>query len=207
MSSLTISTLRSQYPGKSDKVIAQELLNKYSTMVAIVRYKNSKNASEFTNFGTCDSEAEIQGYFSSPYCHQTEMLIDQRSTPSNPTGIAQEITAAEIQEAFCDLCLEHMADEKSLTLNAGNNFYVCAECREFFCENCLKELPLSEGTHGVALCHICEKELIRALPGAYFKNQTPAFSTTPEEEAYKENVSSEIKTFFKKVKSIFNKEN
>jgi hypothetical protein len=171
MGSLTLSFLREHYPGKTDAEIAKILTEEDQTLVAVVRYKNDPEAEDFTNIGTCDSNEAVDGYYTSPYCHATEMLVDRRTAPANPQGDAHMITEDDILYTVCSQCME-FPDERSLTLHAGNDYYVCPYCRDFFCEHCVKTLPLSEGTHGVPLCPLCEAELIRALPGAFFKDRT-----------------------------------
>jgi hypothetical protein len=205
MSSLTISHYRHEYPNKSDHELAEIIANKYQDIVAIVRYKNSPDSKIFTNFGTCESSTQIQEYLSSPYCHDAELILNRIASVHNPKGDALEMTETDILLNFCDNCMEEMADKNSLTLNTGNNFYVCPYCRIFYCERCLPMLPLSKGSHGVALCSTCGEELIRALPGAFFKKQS-SLQDTQHLQTPIDNRSStspltslfqHIKTFFK----------
>lgn len=77
MGSLQLGHLRIKYPDESDAKIA-EIIAKDGGYIVIVRYKNTLSASDFTDFGTCVTEEEVQGYFSSPYCHDTEIVYDIR---------------------------------------------------------------------------------------------------------------------------------
>ena len=77
MGSLGLYNLRQEYPGKSDEEIARLLADKYG-YVAVVRYKNSPDSVDFTNLGCCGTQDKLDGYFSSPYCHHTEIVYDGR---------------------------------------------------------------------------------------------------------------------------------
>jgi len=77
MGSLDIN--RYEHPGKSDAEIA-EYMAKKSGYIAVVRYKKFRNSPEFTNFGTCQIMEELHGYLGSPFCHDTEIIYDGRST-------------------------------------------------------------------------------------------------------------------------------
>ena len=95
MSSLNIQTMRSEYPGKSDADAAKAFAQKHG-YIAIIRYKNSSSALDFTDIGTCQMEEEIQGYLRSPYCHDAEVIYDGRST-------ALHITEDLIIRGHCEL--------------------------------------------------------------------------------------------------------
>ena len=46
---------RKEYPGRSDAEIAK-MLAKKNAYIVVLRYKNSASASEFTDFGLCQSD-------------------------------------------------------------------------------------------------------------------------------------------------------
>ena len=159
---------REGYPGKSDAEIA-EIVAKQNGFIVIVRYKNSADAPEFTDFGTCQMEEEIQGYLSSPNCHEVEIIYDGRAT-------ALQITEDLILEGCCELCGKE-TNQKSLQLMAGNDFYICPECGLMFCDECYVRLPLTSSP-GYGTCPECRVEVQRALPG-FYGNQSGA----PDDEA------------------------
>ncbi len=161
MSSISID--RDKYPGKSDAEIAEEMAREYG-FIAVVRYKNSADASEFTNFGTCQMEEEIEGYLSSPYCHNSEIIYDGRAAALN-------ITEDLILNGNCELCGKE-ATRESLQLMAGNDFYICPECESMFCDECYPSLPLTTSP-GYGTCPECRVEVQRALPG-FYGNQSGA---------------------------------
>lgn len=121
MGSLGLYNLRKEYPGKSDEEIARLLADKYG-YVAVVRYKNSPDSSDFTNLGCCGTQDKLDGYFSSPYCHNTEIVYDGRQQ-------SLFITEALVRQAKCDLC-QKPTTEASLTLLGGDDYYVCS-CGRF----------------------------------------------------------------------------
>lgn len=79
MSSLTINKFRDY--GNSDEEIAR-VIGKANGFFAVLRYKNSQGASEFTNFGTCDNELEVNEYLTSSHCHEAE-IVYQGSVPKD----------------------------------------------------------------------------------------------------------------------------
>lgn len=155
MSSISIN--RDQYPGKSDEEIAEAIAKKYGYIV-IVRYKNSAGSPEFTNFGTCQTEDEIHGYLTSPYCHDVEVIYDGRTT-------ALRVTEEIILKGHCELCGKHTSQE-SLQLMAGNDFYICPKCGLMYCDGCYTRLPLTSSP-GYGTCPQCRVEVQRALAGFY----------------------------------------
>ena len=96
MSSIHID--REGHPGASDAEIAEALASQYG-YVAVVRYKNSPAAQEFTNFGTCQTEDEIRAYLSSPHCHDAELIYDGRSTALRVTDATSRTSARSIRRA------------------------------------------------------------------------------------------------------------
>lgn len=158
MGSLSLYSQRQEHPGKSDAEIAQLLADKYG-YVAVVRYKNSPGSNDYTNLGCCDSQAKLEGYFSSPYCHDTEIVYDSRQN-------SLYITAELIRNAKCDVC-QKPTTEASLTLLGGDDYYVCS-CGRFFCDRCyLTRLPLTNPAGGYGMCPHCRKEVKRAVIGVY----------------------------------------
>lgn len=156
MSSLSLYNLRTQYPDQSDEEIARTLAKKYN-YVAIVRYKNQPEGA-YTNFGCCDSQEKMDSYFSSPYCHDTEVILDNRNQ-------ALFITEELILKAKCELC-QKSTTPASLVLMGGDDYYVCA-CGRFFCDACYLRLPLTDPAGGYGMCPVCQKEVKRAVVGTY----------------------------------------
>lgn len=150
---------REAHPGKSDTEIAAAIATKYG-FIAVVRYKNSSTAREFTNFGTCQTEDELRGYLSSPYCHHAEVVYDGRST-------ALRVTEQLILKGSCELCGKR-ATRESLQVMAGNDFYICPKCGLMCCDACYVRLPLTSSP-GYGTCPKCRVEVQRALPGFYGK--------------------------------------
>ena len=158
MGSLGLYNLRKEYQRKSDEEIARLLADKYG-YVAVVRYKNSPDSSDFTNLGCCGTQDKLDGYFSSPYCHNTEIVYDGRQQ-------SLFITEALVRQAKCDLC-QKPTTEASLTLLGGDDYYVCS-CGRFFCDRCyLTRLPLTDPAGGYGMCPECRKEVKRAVVGVY----------------------------------------
>ena len=148
--------MRNDYPGKSDEEAAKAFAQKYG-YIAIVRYK-SHGAADFTNIGTCKMEAEIQGYLHSPYCGSPEIIYDGRSR-------AIRVTEERILKGSCASCGKRTTKE-SVTLMAGNDFYICPKCGLMVCDRCYVRLPLT-ASPGYGMCPECRVQVIRALPGLY----------------------------------------
>jgi hypothetical protein len=159
MGSQDIDAIRSNYPGKSDPEIAKALAEKYGH-IAIVRYKNSASSSDFTNIGTCRSEAEIRGYLTSPYCHAAEIIYDARAA-------LFPLNAAHVLKGHCEACRKSTTRE-SLRLGAGNDFYSCPKCGLLFCDGCYGRLPLTSSP-GYGMCPKCKVQVKRTLP-SFFVN-------------------------------------
>ena len=155
--------MHSKYPGKTDDEAAKDFAQK-NGYIAIVRYKNSESASDFTNIGTCQMEQEIQGYLTSPYCHEAEVIYDGRAT-------ALRITENLILKGHCELCNKQTTQD-SLQLGAGNDFYICPKCGLMFCDNCYVRLPLTSSP-GYGTCPKCTIEVQRAIKG-FFGSQSGA---------------------------------
>jgi ankyrin repeat protein len=75
------------------------------------------------------------------------------------------ITEELILNAKCKRCSK-AATKQTLTLYAGNDFYVCPECGVLFCDQCILTLPLT-GLPGYAKCPTCDVQLKRPVPGAF----------------------------------------
>ena len=160
MSSLRIDAQRARYPGMSDAEIAMTLAQEYGYIV-VVRYKNSPQADDFTDFGTCQSEEKVHEYFRSSYCHDVEIVYDGR------VG-ALRITAELILAGRCETCGKATTNE-SLTSMAGNDFYICPKCAAMFCDTCYTRLPISGGRSGYGMCPRCRVEVQRAIADFYGK--------------------------------------
>ena len=76
MGSRSISSWRRQWPdqtrGKTGAQVAAEMGRKEGYGV-VLRYKSSPGG-DYDTFGTCHNESMVAGYFSSEYCHDTEVL-------------------------------------------------------------------------------------------------------------------------------------
>lgn len=159
MGSQDISVIRKDYPGKSDQEIASTLAEKYS-YIAVVRYKNSRSLTDFSNIGTCSTEADILGYLTSPYCHDAELLYDARSA-------LFPINSAYVLDGHCATCFK-VTTRESLQLAAGNDFYFCPKCGLLFCDRCYVQLPLTSSP-GYGMCPTCKVQVKRTLPSFLLK--------------------------------------
>jgi hypothetical protein len=157
MGSLSIQTMRNECPGKPDDEAAKAF-SKKNGYIAIVRYKDSVSAPDFTNIGACKMEEEVNGYLSSPYCHAVEVIYDGRR-------IALSITEDLILRGHCELCGKRTTCE-SLQLMAGNDFYICPKCGLMCCDSCYVRLPLT-ASPGYGMCPKCRVQVQRAIPGFY----------------------------------------
>ena len=157
MGSHDIASIRDDYPGKSDIEAARAFAEKYG-YIAIVRYKNSENSRDFTNLGTCTTEAEIRGYLTSPYCHETEIIYDGRSAVFN-------LNADHVLKGNCAECRRRPTRE-SLQIGAGNDFYFCPKCGLLFCDSCYGRLPLTSSP-GYGMCPKCKVQVKRAIPSFF----------------------------------------
>jgi ribosomal protein L40E len=149
--------MREKYPGKSDTEAARAYAQEQGH-IAIVRYKNSTSASDFTNIGTCQSEEEIQGYLRSACCLDVEIIYDGRAS-------ALRITEELILGGHCELC-ERKTTRETLQLRAGNDFYICPKCGRMFCDACYVRLPLTSSP-GYGTCPTCRIKVQRAIVGYY----------------------------------------
>ena len=77
MTSYPISQERIRFPGKTDAEIATSLAHKHGYLV-VMRFKSSPS-SDYDHFACCYHDYEVDGYFTSPYCHDTEILYDART--------------------------------------------------------------------------------------------------------------------------------
>lgn len=176
MGSLNIQTMRDKYPGKSDAEAAKAFAQKHG-YIAIIRYKNSSSASDFTNIGTCQMEDEMRGYLSSPYCHDAEIIYDGRAT-------ALRITEDIILRGHCELCGKRTTQD-SLQLMAGNDFYICPKCGLMFCDGCYVQLPLTSSP-GYGMCPKCRVKVQRATPG-FYGEQSGATGWTRKGKTFEES--------------------
>ena len=78
MASWNIQAMRSEFPGKPDAEAARDFARRHAA-IAVVRYKSSKGASDFTDIGLCKEEREVDGYLDSPYCYDAELLYDSNA--------------------------------------------------------------------------------------------------------------------------------
>jgi hypothetical protein len=168
MGSLDIQSVRSDFPGKSDAEAAKAMAAKYGYM-AIVRYKNSGSASDFTNFGTCTTENEISGYLTSPNCHAAEVVYDGRSA-------IFPLNANHILKGRCEECGKR-STRQTLKMGSGNDFYFCPKCGLLFCAECYTHLPLTSSP-GFGMCPECSVQVKRAIP-SFFVTTTASASDTP----------------------------
>jgi len=116
MASYPIAPERLTFPGKTDEQIASALAHEYG-YVAVVRYKSSAS-SDYDHFGCCKHDYEVEGYFNSPYCQDTEVIYDGRK----PSAISQLIGLR-----FRDTPLESEYSEEELNkiyLQANHDDYL-----------------------------------------------------------------------------------
>jgi len=157
MGSRSIKSIREDYPGMSDSEAAKALADKYD-YIAVVRYKNSVNAFDFTDIGTCKTEAEIQGYLTSPYCHNAEIIYDGRAA-------LFPLNAGHILNGHCEICGKR-STRNTLQMGAGNDFYFCPKCGLLFCDSCYVRLPLTSSP-GYGMCPKCRIQVKRAIPSFF----------------------------------------
>jgi hypothetical protein len=157
MGSHDITSIRRDYPGKSDHETARAFGVKHG-YIAVVRYKNSAASDDFTNIGTCATESEIRGYLTSPYCHGVEILFDGRSAVFH-------LNANHVLKGNCAECGRRSTPE-SLQIGAGNDFYFCPKCGLLFCGDCYAHLPLTSSP-GYGMCTKCKVQVKRTLPSFF----------------------------------------
>ncbi len=157
MASIHIAIMREKYPGKTDIEAAKDFAREFG-YIAVIRYKSTPSAPDYTNVGVCKLDQEISGYLTSPYCHAAEIIFDGRSATF-------QITEDLILKSVCALC-GRKTSQASLTLNGGNNFTFCPKCGKMFCDGCYMRLPLNR-TPGYGTCPDCRVEVKRAIPGIY----------------------------------------
>jgi|WetSurMetagenome_2_1015567.scaffolds.fasta_scaffold81555_2 hypothetical protein len=156
MSSFSIESMREDHPNQSDEEAAESFARE-NGYIAIVKYK-SRGATDFSDIGGCSSEDEIQAYFESPYCIDPMLVYDGRSH-------ALQITEERVLNASCASC-GMMASRKSLSIGAGNDFYICPKCGMTICARCYPRLPLT-ASPGYGKCPDCLVRVQRAIPGFY----------------------------------------
>jgi hypothetical protein len=72
VSSITIETLPSEYPGRSDAEAAQAYAQGHA-FLAMVGYRNS-GSTELSNVGCCRTGLQLLDYLSSPFCLDAEVI-------------------------------------------------------------------------------------------------------------------------------------
>jgi hypothetical protein len=182
MGSLNIESMREAYPGKPDTEAAQALAKKYD-YIAIVRYK-SHGAPDFTNIGTCNTEAEIRGYLTSPYCGDAEVIYDGRAA-------LFPLNADHVLKGHCEMCGKHSTQE-TLQMGSGNDFYFCPKCGLLFCDGCYVRLPLTSSP-GYGMCPKCKIQVKRAIPSFFVAGSISA-SATPSSPRPKPNEQPQPKS-------------
>lgn len=157
MASLEIETMRKDFPGKSDAEAAKAFAEKFS-YIAIVRYKRSPTAADYTNVGVCRTEEEIRAYLNSPYCQDAEVIFDGRSA-------LFPLNAKHVLNGHCEMCGKR-SDRTTLQMGSGNDFYFCPKCGLLFCDGCYVGLPLTSDP-GYGMCPKCKVEVKRAIPSFF----------------------------------------
>jgi len=157
MGSQEIGYIRENYPGSSDADAAKAFAEKYG-YIAMVRYKSFPSASDFTNIGCCNTESDIRGYLTSPYCNDAEVIYDNRST-------LFPLNADHVLNGYCDMCRKRTT-RATLQMGSGNDFYFCPKCGLLFCDNCYGRLPLTSNP-GYGKCPKCNVQVKRAIPSEF----------------------------------------
>lgn len=169
MGSQNIELLRKDYPGKSDAEKAKALAEKYG-YIAIVRYKSSSDATDFSNIGTCNTEADIRGYFTSPYCKDAEVIYDGRSA-------LFPLSADHVLTGHCEMCGKRSTRD-TLQMGSGNDFYFCPQCGLLFCDSCYGHLPLTSSP-GYGMCPKCKIQVKRAIPSFFVTGSASRSAAQP----------------------------
>lgn len=98
-----------------------------------------------------------------------KFLLKQMASTEGTAAVSTEdrsslskITEEALLKAMCRRCSKP-ATRESLTLYAGNDFYVCPICGALYCDQCIVTLPLT-GSPGYAQCPACSVHLKRAIP-------------------------------------------
>jgi hypothetical protein len=94
---------------------------------------------------------------------QTASKYVADEVPPDGSLALSRITEEMVLNGKCRRCSKPTT-RQSLTLYAGNDFYVCPKCAAMFCDQCILTLPLT-GTPGYAKCPACDVQLKRAIPG------------------------------------------
>lgn len=159
MSSCSIKYKREEFPNRPDEEVAKETALKYG-YVAIIRYKNDPSG-DYTDFGCCQNDQEVEGYIQSPHCHDSELIYDARK-------VSVLVTKGSILKRKCNLC-GSSAGRRALVLGDAN-FFFCPQCDLRVCPLCYQtRLPLTDGSSGFGMCPKCNIEVQRAVPGDYGK--------------------------------------
>ena len=74
MASASIKGKREEYPGKTDKEICEIIAKNEAGIKTIVRYKQFSGG-EYTTFGLCYSDQDLQNYYDSPACQEVEVIF------------------------------------------------------------------------------------------------------------------------------------
>ncbi|MGV8073111.1 MAG: hypothetical protein AB2L11_00920 [Syntrophobacteraceae bacterium] len=84
MASISIQTVRAQYPGMTDAQAAARIAEeKGHFFVIVVRYKMEREG-PYTNFGLCRTYAEADDYLFSEHLYDVEVIYDRRRTEPIP---------------------------------------------------------------------------------------------------------------------------
>ncbi|MGD9401988.1 MAG: hypothetical protein PVF95_06945 [bacterium] len=75
MGSLGIDSLRSEYPKMTDEQAATAYARE-NGFIVVMKYKNSKDASDYTDIAACINEDEVAAYMASQYCHDPVVIYD-----------------------------------------------------------------------------------------------------------------------------------
>jgi hypothetical protein len=159
MGSRDMESFRSDYPGKSDAEAAKALAEKYG-YIAVVGYKRSTTDLDFSNIGTCTTEAEIRGYLTSPYCKGVEIIYDGRAA-------LFPLNADHVLKGRCEMC-GRASTRETLQMGTGNDFYFCPKCGLLFCDSCYCRLPLTNDP-GYGMCPKCRVQVKRAIPSFFVR--------------------------------------
>ena len=159
MSSCQIKYHRETFPNCSEEEVAKQMALKYGH-VAVIRYKNNPDG-DYTDFGCCLNDEEVQGYLRSRHCHDAEIIYDARS-------ISVLITKQSILTCKCDICGVSPGQD---ALELGpSNFSFCPQCDLRVCPMCYQSrLPLTGGSSGFGMCPKCRIAVQRAIIGNYGK--------------------------------------
>ena len=182
MSSASIANLNREFSNKTESQAAAEYGQKWG-YVAIVKYKNSVNGG-YTDIGCCLNDDQVNGYLTSPHCHEPELIYDGRDR-------RLLINKDTILSSKCSLCND-TPNSDSLVLGSGSEYSFCPNCAKFFCPDCYaNQMPLTNGTSGFGMCTTCDNEVQKAVPGDYGKMPYKSQPISKEPKAREESQISD----------------